>query len=252
MSTADPPPDLPLFNRLRNLTVEAAWAALFHAGYTNQFIANLHVIHPELVMAGRARTLRYVPLRPDLESQTKQRLAGRALQAVAADESQPGDVLVVDAFGCINAGFAGDIILSRFHHQGGAGVVVEGAVRDLSFLRELKLPLYTRGSHAAASYRQIIAVDHQVPVQVAGVTVLPGDYLLGDAEGVLVIPTLMVERVLAEAEEIDRLETFLRAKIQRGSPLAGTYPPNDSTRAEYERTRKSNDGADSARDAPTI
>ena len=189
-------------------------------------------------MAGRARTLRYVPLRPDLESQTKQRLAGRVLQAVAADESQPGDVLVVDAFGCVDAGFAGDIILSRFHHQGGAGVVVEGAVRDLSVLRQMQLPLYVRGSHAAASYRQIIAVDHQVPVHVAGVAVMPGDYLLGDAEGVLAIPTLMVERVLAEAEEIDRLEIFLRAKIEQGSPLAGTYPPDDTTRAEYDAPTK--------------
>ena len=238
MTTSDAPPDLPPLDQLRHLTVESAWAALFHAGYPNQFIANLQVIHPDLTMVGRARTLRYLPLRPDLEAQMKQKLGGRVLQAVAADQSDPGDVLVVDAFGCIDAGVAGDIILTRFLHRGGAGVVVDGALRDLSFLRQLKLPLYVRGTHAAASYREIVAVDHQVPVQIAGVTVMPGDYLLGDAEGVLVIPPPMLDPVIAQAADTDRLESFLRTKIEQGAPLEGTYPPNEATRAQYDRHRQ--------------
>lgn len=228
----------PLLEKLRAVTVEAVWAALQDRGYENCFIGNLTVVHPDLTMVGRARTLRYVPYRPDLEEELL-RQSPHALNKIAVEDSQPGDVLVVDAFGRIDAAFAGDIILGRFFHKHGAGVVVEGAVRDLTFLRSINLPLYTRAAHAAASTGRLLGLEQQVPVHVAGVCVRPGDFLLGDSEGVVVIPAGLAEEVIAEAAALDEKEVFLRSKIEQGATLRETYPPNAEIQAEYEKTRKS-------------
>ena len=212
------------FSALARISVESVWKALYDRGFKNCFIGGLQVIHPHLRMVGRARTVRFVPYRPDL---AKQLAEEPQLNKQVVEESQPNDVLVVDAFGFPAAGFAGDIILTRFKQRGGAGVVVDGAVRDLQFLRGIDLPLYTRHANAAAIDQRVLGLESQVPVQVAGVCVLPGDYLLGDAAGVLVIPAGLVDQVVAEALEMDHKESFIRRKLEEDASLHDTYPPND-------------------------
>jgi regulator of RNase E activity RraA len=228
--------DEALLGRLREISVEAGWAALVERGYPNCFIGGLQVVHPDVPMVGRARTLRYVPFRQDLAAQVERE--GPQLNKRAVEECAAGDVLVVDAFGTCDAGFAGDIVLTRFVRRGGAGVVVDGSIRDLTFLRKIALPVYTRATHAAASTERIIGVEQNVPVQIAGVAVLPGDYLLGDAEGVLVIPAGLAEEIVATAAATDDKEIFIRKKLEQGATLYDAYPPNEAILNEYRQSKQ--------------
>jgi regulator of RNase E activity RraA len=178
-----------------------------------------------------------MPRRPDLDQQAKEQ--GPYLVARAVVQTRPGDVMVVDMGGSVEAGFIGDILAAGFLVKGGAGIVCDGAVRDLTFLRTLDLPLYTRGAHAAAIGRRMLGLDLNIPVRIAGVTVMPGDILMGDAEGVLAIPAALAETAADEALATDAKEAFLREKLAEGVPITEAYPPSEAILREYEeRVRK--------------
>ena len=228
-----------LLNKLRSISMEAAWAVLYERGFQNCFISGLEVLQPERIMVGRARTMRYVPFRPDLASELEPE--GPQLHKEVVEQSKQDDILVVDSFGCRTAGFAGDIILTRFVKRGGSGVTVDGSVRDLSFLKQIQLPVYTRATHAAYSLNQIIALEENIPVQIDGVCVLPGDYLFGDGEGVLVIPQNIITDILEEASDIDRKERFIRSKLESGASLQEAYPLNDKLLTEFELWKRTRD-----------
>ncbi len=221
-----------VFEKLRRCTLDSVWNGLSARGYGDQFIGGLRVIQPDRVMVGRALTLRLLPRRPDLEARV--RAEGPYLVARAVTQARPGDVMVVDAGGCVEAGFIGDILVAGFMAKGGAGIVCDGAVRDLSYLRTLPLPLYTRGAHASGVGRRLVGLDLNVPVRIADVTVLPGDILMGDAEGVLVIPAELAEMVADEALATDAKEEFLREKLAQGVPITEAYPPTEAILAEYQ------------------
>jgi 5-oxopent-3-ene-1,2,5-tricarboxylate decarboxylase / 2-hydroxyhepta-2,4-diene-1,7-dioate isomerase len=224
--------DRVLLERLRGVNLESVYDALNRLGYVNQFMADLRVLRPDLKMVGRARTLRFLPSRPDL---VKSRSGVPALNARAAEETEPGDILVVDIAGIRHAGFLGDVIATRFLTRGGAGIVVDGAIRDWGVLCEMPLPLYVRTTHASGTGTHILGVDYQVPVQCGGVTVIPGDLLLGDPEGVVVLPRALAEEVLASAESTDAKERFLRRKMEEeGLSVYECYPPSAAILAEFE------------------
>lgn len=225
-----------VFEKLRRCTLDSVWNGLSARGYGDQFIGGLRVIHPERVMVGRALTLRFVPKRPDLEQRVK--ADGPYLVARAVMETRPGDIMVVDAGGCVEAGFIGDILIAGFMARGGAGIVCDGAVRDLSYLQTLELPLYTRGAHAAGVGRRLVGLDLNIPARIADVTVLPGDVLMGDAEGVLAIPAALAETVADEALATDAKEAFLREKLAQGVPITEAYPPSEAILREYEARQK--------------
>jgi regulator of RNase E activity RraA len=229
--------DTGLLERLRAVNLESVWGALQERRYVNQFMADLRVLRPDLKMVGRARTLRYLPWRPDLAE--KYRAEGPSLNSRAAAEAEPGDILVVDIAGNRNAGFLGDVIATQFVVRGGAGIVVDGAVRDWGVLCEMPLPLYVRATHAAATGNLIMGAEYQVPVQCGGVTVIPGDLLLGDQEGVIVLPRALAEEVIAAAETTDEKERFLRRKMEEdGLSVYECYPPSTKVLAEWEASRK--------------
>jgi regulator of RNase E activity RraA len=193
------------------------------------------VIQPDRVMVGRALTLRLMPKRPDLEKRVA--AEGPYLVSRAVTQTRPGDVMVVDAGGCVEAGFIGDILIAGFMARGGVGIVCDGAVRDLSYLRTLELPLYTRGAHASSVGRRLVGLDLNIPVRIAEVTVLPGDILMGDAEGVLAIPADLAGIVADEALATDAKEAFLREKLAQGVPITEAYPPSEAIMKEYEARR---------------
>src|SRR5437667_755652 len=118
-----------VFDKLRRCTLDSVWNGLSTRGYGDQFIGGLRVIHPERVMVGRALTLRLMPKRPDLEKRVA--AEGPYLVARAVMQTRPGDIMVVDAGGCGEAGFIGDILIAGVMARGGAGIVCDGAVRDL-------------------------------------------------------------------------------------------------------------------------
>lgn len=229
--------DKALFEKLSTLCIDTVSGILMGMGYPDQYITDVPPITPDVKMVGRARTMRYLPIRPDLSEIAKERFP-HALTHHAVEETEPGDILMVDAGGCTGSGFIGDVIVSRFIVKGGAGIVMDGAIRDLTELRRMGLPIFTRGVHAAVCQRRLVGVDHNVIVKLSDVAVIPGDIILGDGEGVIVIPAGLAEQVADKGIEIEHREAFLRRVIEEGHrPIHEVYPPNDDVLKEYEAFR---------------
>lgn len=204
-------------------------------GFWNTFLTGVQPLAIGTRMAGRAFTLRYIPAREDLD---------RSLvfdnlndpQRVAIEQVGPGDVLVIDARGDERGGTMGAILATRMKVRGAAGVVTDGSFRDSPVIAACGMPAYARSPHAATNKTIHHPCDFQLPVACAGVAVYPGDVLIGDEEGVVVIPPHIVEEVAREAAAQEHREDFIVKKIQEGASLVGTYPMDEATRAEYERT----------------
>jgi regulator of RNase E activity RraA len=189
-------------------------------------------------MVGEAVTLRFIPAREDLD--TFESLASRDHpQRKAIETVPPGAVLVVDCRAEPGAAAVGDILVARMKVRGAEGVVTDGGIRDVASAAEQGLPVYCAGPAAPPSIARHHAADANVPIACGGVAVYPGDVIVGDADGVVVIPARFAKEVAAAAAEQDRLETFLLREIQSGRPLFGTYPPDEDTIGRYRDTQES-------------
>jgi len=231
-------PDHPeqILDQLRRCTVATLAGWLHGRGYRNAFIANLRCVRPDLRMVGRARTVRFVPLRPDLAELFPNREENPHRKAV--EQIGAGEVLVVDAHGDDAGGIFGDIMSARLKARGAAGLVVDGCLRDVWQIQALDLPVYTRHVHAAAVGRALSAVEMDGIVSCGGVAVRPGDYLVGDPDGVVVVPAALAAAAAAYGDEHEALETSIRERVLAGAPLAEAYPPSEAFRAEYARQRR--------------
>ncbi|GAB3763752.1 fumarylacetoacetate hydrolase family protein [Microlunatus parietis] len=185
-------------------------------------------------LLGIARTLRMVPLREDL---FKSHGGGYNAQKRAVDTLNPGDVLVIEARGEPGTGTIGDILALRAKVRGAAGVVTDGGVRDHDAVAELGLPVYCAGAHPAVLGRRHVPWDVDQTIACGGTTVQPGDVIIGDADGVLVIPPGLVAEVAADAVEQERQETFIAEQVAAGEPVDGLYPMNEAWREKYRQWR---------------
>lgn len=224
--------------KLMAVDTDSVWWILNEMGYPDTFVGGLQVLRPDLKLAGRAVTLRYLPIRPDLASQVKS--TNRVpLLVQAADATQPGDVLVAGMGGELGGGFIGDVIASRFQDRGGAGLVADGATRDITALRKMDLPVYVAGGQAAASWRRVVCADMNIPVRCGGITVLPGDYIVGDAQGVIAVPADRAAEVADRAAELEGVEEFVRQKLHdTGVPIHEIYPPTEEMYRQYRESLK--------------
>lgn len=210
---------------------------LFKRGIRNAFMYGLRPLNPDRAsFVGEAVTLRYIPAREDLDVVEAFDDYDHP-QRVAVETCGEGQVLVMDCRQQGRAASAGEILLTRLLRRGAAGVVTDGSLRDSPSIARLDLPSFTEGVSATTNLALHHAVDVQVPIGCAGVPVFPGDLIVGDAEGVVCVPRHLVEEIAAPAAEQERLERFILEKVDGGAPLRGTYPPDESTRAEYERWR---------------
>jgi regulator of RNase E activity RraA len=225
-----------ILDQLRRCTVATLTGWLHGRGYRNAFIANLTCVRPDLRMVGRARTVRFVPLRPDLAELFPNREENPHRKAV--EQIGAGEVLVVDAHGDGDGGIFGDIMSARLKARGAAGLVVDGSLRDVWQIQALDLPVYTRHIHAAGVGRALSAVEMDGIVSCGGVAVRPGDYLVGDPDGVVVVPAALAAEAAAYGDEHEALESYIRERVLAGAPLAEAYPPTEAFRAEYERQRR--------------
>jgi 5-oxopent-3-ene-1,2,5-tricarboxylate decarboxylase/2-hydroxyhepta-2,4-diene-1,7-dioate isomerase len=233
------PKDAELFEKLTMVAIDSLWGVLDKLGYPDTFIEGVRPVHRDLdrKMVGRAMTLRYLPIRKDLaESIAAKHEHG--LNIRTAEETTPGTVIVVEAGGETGGGFWGDVIATRFKVAGGAGVVTDGAIRDLAQIRGMDLAVYVRGTHPAASSRRIMAVDYNIPIRCSGVTVLPGDILVGDAQGVIVVPAHLAADVAERAIATEEKENYIRNKLLDGATIYGNYPPNETITREFEEWKK--------------
>ena len=193
-------------------------------------------------MVGVARTLRYLPMREDLIPTYATRTNA---QRAAVESLQPGEVLMIDARDVPDAGTIGDIYAMRASHLGAVGIVTDGATRDTPALAAMEIPVYHRAAHASTYRRHHMPVDFQIPIACAGVTVLPGDVVVGDDEGVVVIPAALADEVAAEAAEQELAEEWGLERVTAGESTDGTFPITPDRRPEFDAWRAARDGGGS-------
>jgi regulator of RNase E activity RraA len=187
-------------------------------------------------VAGRAFTVRFIPAREDLATPASW---SSPQSTRAAIEGMPeGCIAVVDANGCKDAGFWGDILCARMAKRGVAALVSDGVVRDVAGVLATGLPVWAAGVAAPPSVAGLTFVDWQQPIGCGGVAVFPDDVIVADQDGAVVIPKAMVEEVTALAVEQERLEGWIMTEIDRGVELPGLYPANAETTARYEAWKK--------------
>ena len=231
-----------LIERARGLTAEEVFAILPGKGFRNQYADGFQVLHPKKKLVGRAFTVQFMPLRPDLDSviQARAQAAGmpRLNNQAAIDMLQPGDVLVVDLFGLTEGGtIVGDnLFYYIMKATRGAGLVVDGAVRDLVGISAMDMPAYFRRAHPSAINNVMIS-GINIPVRIGHTTVMPGDLVFGDAEGLYFIPPALVQQVVDNADVIHIHDEWTRMKFDEGkyksSEIYGS-PRDPALRQEYE------------------
>ncbi|MDQ3808686.1 MAG: ribonuclease activity regulator RraA [Chloroflexota bacterium] len=224
--------DAHLRERLLGMTTATATAMLNRRGYAQQFMAGAQPTHTSARACGRAVTVRLGPGRPDLvlpEAERNQDALWLAIESLL-----PGDVLVIDCGGDTRAGTTGDILAARVKRLGGAGIVVDGALRDAAQIRELVgLPCWSRGVHGSGFTPTLVSLDQGRPVRCFGVTVRPGDYILADGDGVVAIPTALADEIATDGLEQELKETFIRGLVEQGVPIAECYPPSAAVLEQY-------------------
>ena len=187
-------------------------------------------------MAGFARTLRYVPFREDLFATYGAAVPGGGLNAQkrAVEQVRPGEVLVIEARGDPTAGTVGDILALRAAMRGAAGIVTDGAIRDSQALHAMDMPVYYGATHPAVLGRRHVPWEVNTTIACAGVTVMPGDIIAGDGDGVIVIPAHLAAEVARDAAEQERQEEFAAAMVAKGESVDGLYPLGKRWRPAYD------------------
>ena len=211
---------------------------LFKRGLRNVFIQGIFLLNREAPrMVGEAYTLRYIPAREDIDQLGAFEGRGHP-QREAIEACPPGQVLVMDARRDATAATGGDILMTRLMVRGVAGIVTDGGLRDSQTIEKLPWPAYCGARSAPLNLVRHHAIDSQVPIGCGGVPVYPGDVLVGDQEGVVVIPAKMAEEVAKEAEAQTRFEDWVEARVKEGRSIFGLYPPDAQTKAEFETWKK--------------
>jgi len=227
--------------QLMGVSTATLCTALFKVGLRNQFIQDVHPLHASGEnMVGEAYTLRYIPAREDLNPIGV--FQDRAHpQRKAVEECPPGAVFVIDSRQNARAASAGAILVSRLMQRGVAGVVTDGGFRDSPEIAQLGIPAYHHRPSAPTNLTQHQALDINVPIGCGDVAVFPGDVVVGDGEGVVVIPAHMADDIAAEAVEMTVFEDFVAEKVRQGRSILGLYPPTDEqSRIDFAAWRKAN------------
>ena len=211
---------------------------LFKRGFRNTFVQGVRRLTPGApVMVGEAFTLRMIPAREDLDHPGM--FVDRSHpQRRAIEECPAGAVLAIDCRKDIRGGSLGDILIARLMERGVVGVVTDGALRDTPQIEPLAFPVYAGGAVAPASFGIHHAVDLDQPIGCGDVAVFPGDVLVGDAEGVVVIPRHLVDEVARDGAEQEQLESWILKEVKSGKAIFGLYPPDDEARARYQSWRE--------------
>jgi regulator of RNase E activity RraA len=226
-------------NALRHASTATITTQLFQRGFRNLFlngVSPLNSAHCRFV--GEAVTLRNIPMREDLDQLEAFRDPEHP-QRKAIEMVGPGQVLVMDCRGDLRGASGGNILITRLRVRGAAGVVSDGAIRDSPEVAQNPFPVFCAGRSANLNLVVHHAVDINVPIACAGVPVFPGDILVGDEEGAVVVPRHLAAEIAQPAADLEDLERFVLRKIEGGAALPGTYPPNETTLAEYMAQRSS-------------
>ena len=216
---------------LEEVPVAALSGELRRRGIQETHIDGPVPVHPDKKLVGRARTLRFVAGRPDLFEQYG---GGNNTQKQAFDDLDAGDVLVIEARGQATSGTLGDILAIRAKALGAAGIVTDGGVRDYDAVAETGLPVYTAGPHPAVLGRLHVPWDRDTTIVCGGATVQPGDILVGDHDGVIVLPADIAEDVARTALRNEERDAWIAQRVAEGNPIDGLFPMNPEWKDRYE------------------
>ncbi|WP_423210238.1 ribonuclease activity regulator RraA [Paracoccus yeei] len=222
-----------LIDALSKVTTATLTTVLLKKGLRNVWLRGAAPLNPDQPrLVGRAFTLRFVPAREDLATPESW---SSPISTRAAIEAMPeGCICVTDAMGVSDAGIFGDILCARMKKRGVAALVTDGVVRDVAGVRATGLPVWCSGVAAPPSVAGLTFVNWQEPVACGGVAVFPGDMIVVDDDGAVLIPAALVEEVAAQATEQERLEGWIMDQVDQGVPLPGLYPPNAGNKAKYD------------------
>jgi regulator of RNase E activity RraA len=226
---------------LMGVSTATLCTALFKRGLRNQFIQDVRPLNAKLPnMVGEAFTLRYIPAREDLNP-ISVFLDRSHPQRVAVEQCPPGAVLVFDSRKNARAASAGSILITRLMVRGCAGVVTDGGFRDSPEIAEMPFPAYHQRPSAPTNLTQHQALDINVPIGCGDAPVFPGDVLVGDREGVVVIPAHLADEIAQEAAEMTAFEDFVGEQVLAGRSIMGLYPATDpQTKDDFAAWRKAN------------
>ena len=239
-----PPVSREALDKLRQVSTSTLATQLYKRGFRQPQLIGVKALSNVVDgFVGEAYTMRFIPAREDVNPPDPYR-SGNTLQWETIENVPPGHVVVVDSRGDVSAASGGDMLMTRAMVRGAAGFVTDGALRDGHVLANLPFATYARQVTITtrAAYHHV--ADVQVPIACAGVAVYPGDILVGDRDGVIVVPRAIAEEIAQPSLEQEQLEAYVSTLIKAGEPLWGNYPPSEETEAKYQAWRAAQAAAD--------
>ncbi|MDZ7910444.1 MAG: fumarylacetoacetate hydrolase family protein [Rhodococcus sp. (in: high G+C Gram-positive bacteria)] len=225
-----------LREKLTRVPVAGLSAQLRKRGLNNVSIDGVHALTPGTKIVGVARTLRFVPNREDLFVSHG---GGYNAQKQAFDAVSAGEIIVIEARGELGSGTLGDILALRAKARGAVGVVTDGGVRDRDAVADIGLPVFAATAHPAVLGRRHVPWDHDLTIGCGGATVQPGDIIVGDGDGVIVIPPALADEVANDALAQEEQDTWVAEQVAAGHALDGLFPPNDEWKQRFQAWRQS-------------
>jgi len=223
---------------LHGVSVATLTLQLLKKGVPSTFMSGVRPLNtPPLKLVGPAYTLRYVPRREDLINPGSLGDPNYAPRR-AIEEVPAGSVLVIDGRGVADIAVIGDILAERLKQRGVAGVVTDGGVRDVEEARRVGLPLYGAGAAAPASIAGHSAGDLQCPIGCGGVAVIPGDFIVADEDGAVVVPRELAGKLAREGTEQELYESWAKKQVEKGRDLREAYPATEASLVEFEAWRE--------------
>jgi 4-hydroxy-4-methyl-2-oxoglutarate aldolase len=243
-----PKVDDKLLQKMDGVSAEEVWSVLPTEGYPNQYEGDFRILHPEKKLIGRAVTVQFMPARPDMngpnDADAKAKGVINTGNQRVIDMLQDGDVLVADIFGKIEGGtLVGDNLATYIYAVTHKGFVVDGAIRDLDSLIDIPMGAYFRGVHPTPISKQLMITGINVPIRIGNATVLPGDVVYGDREGIYFVPPHLVQKVLTKADELHIHDEWTQEKFihetskYKSSEIYGS-PADPKLKAEYQEYLK--------------
>jgi regulator of RNase E activity RraA len=226
-------------DKLKTVSTATLCTALYKKGFRSQFIQDVHPLNPNgSPMVGEAFTLRYIPAREDLNPITVFQDRNHP-QRKGIENCPPGAVFVIDSRKDARAASAGSILVTRLMKRGVAGIVTDGGFRDAPEIARLAIPAYHHRPSAPTNITLHQAIDVNVPIGCGDAPVFPGDVIVGDGEGVVVIPAHLADEIANEAVEMTAFEDFVAEEVMKGRSILGLYPPTDpQTNIDFAAWRK--------------
>jgi regulator of RNase E activity RraA len=229
----------PTRDKFKAVSTATICTALFKRGFRNQYIQDVRPLNPAAgPMVGEAITLRYIPAREDLNPITVFQNRSHP-QRKAVEECPAGAVFVIDSRKDARAASAGSILVTRLMKRGVGGVVTDGGFRDSPEIATLAIPAYHNRPAAPTTLTIHQALDINVPIACGDAPVWPGDVIVGDAEGVVVVPSHLADEIADEAVEMTAFEDFVTEEVKKGRSILGLYPPTEEqARRDFAEWRK--------------